>query len=65
MSWFHMLKGTREELKDAIKEYNRIFSEMEIMRATGMHPNDVEKFQDLITRLDELKEYIDKLQGEE
>jgi hypothetical protein len=30
-----------------------------------MHPNDVEKFQDLITRLDELKEYIDKLQGEE
>ena len=62
MTWFNMLKGTREELEDAIKEFNRLYFEWESMRVTGMHPNDEGKFHELGERMAELMQYITSLQ---
>ena len=59
------MKGTTEELDDAIDEYNAMVEEQDKMRLVNvMHPNDMGKFHDLQRRLDELLEYINKLKEE-
>jgi hypothetical protein len=70
MSWKDIIKGTREELDDAINEYNTILLEYQRMGPPDNQGqpmvsfNDMDKVMDLQKRLDELMEYIEKLQAE-
>jgi uncharacterized protein YjfI (DUF2170 family) len=70
MSWKDIIKGTREELNDAKDEYNTILLEYQRMGPPDnqgrpiVSANDMYKVMDLQKRLDELMEYIKKLQAE-
>tara|TARA_Y100000816_G_scaffold272193_1_gene237405 strand:+ start:38 stop:292 length:255 start_codon:yes stop_codon:yes gene_type:complete len=72
MSWEYIIKGIDDELQTALKEYHEFsdrYYELKVKEKNGLQPNEMEnhfkEVKEVITRINELVTYMDRLLDEE